>query len=394
MNQPPFRAEHIGSLLRPSELVEATARHLEGAISGGELRALQDRAVDEAVRFQESLGLKCVTDGEMRRLSYLDKFYRDGFGIRVLPKHSDDALEIPEKIRWIAPVHVAMYPPAELRRVAQPAPACPPFGDDSVLERSDGHAPGRDNVQPGRHAFGDYDVVWWDPRCLKLDVTRVYGIRREELIADPGRDVVDADRARYDAWLEARRQAQETGAVPTIRVKPVTEWTREKPDGDAAPDVTLVEIAAAVDRPTGPRFGTLVHAALATVALDANAAQVAESVALQARILGAPPDEISAATAVVSAALAHPLLAPAREAWRAGRCRRETPVGMQHADGTLLEGVLDIAWEDDDGWTVVDFKTDADLAAALPAYRRQVALYASAIARTTGRPVRAMLLRV
>ncbi|MBI2203609.1 MAG: UvrD-helicase domain-containing protein [Candidatus Rokubacteria bacterium] len=295
---------------------------------------------------------------------------------------------------WIAPVHAAMYPPAELRRVAQPAPACPAFGDDSVLERSDGHAPGRDNVQPGRHVFGDYDVVWWDPRCLKLDVTRVYGLRREELIADPGRDVVEADRARYDAWLEARRQAQEAGAVPTIRVKPVTEWTREKPDGDAAPDVTLVEIAAAVDRATGPRFGTLVHVALATVALDANAAQVAESVALQARILGAPPEEIAAATAVVGAALAHPLLAPAREAWRSGRCRRETPVAMQHADGTLLEGVLDIAWEDDDGWTVVDFKTDADLAAVLPAYRRQVALYASAIERTTGRPVRAMLMRV
>ncbi|MBI1735750.1 MAG: UvrD-helicase domain-containing protein [Candidatus Rokubacteria bacterium] len=289
---------------------------------------------------------------------------------------------------WVAAVHAAMYPPAERRRAPQPAPGCPAFGDDSVLERSEGDAPGHDNVQPGRHG----DVVWWDPRVLKLDVTRVYGLRREELIAEPGRDVVAADRARYDAWLASRRQAQETGAVPAIRVKPVTEWTHEKGEGE--PDVGLVEIATAVDRPTGPRFGTLVHAALATVALDATAAQVADSVALQARILGAPPEEIAAATAVVGAALAHPLLAPAREAWRRGRCRRETPVAMRQPDGTLLEGVLDIAWEDDDGWTVVDFKTDADLAGALPAYRRQVALYASVVGRTTGRVVRALLMRV
>ena len=121
---------------------------------------------------------------------------------------------------------------------------------------------------------------------------------------------------------------------------------------------------------------------------------MAEAVALQARILGAPDDERAAAATVVGAALAHPLLARAREAERSGRCRRETPLAVQDADGTLLEGVIDLAWEDDEGWTVVDFKTDAELAGAVPRYRRQIALYASVIARTTGRPVKAVLLHV
>ena len=97
---------------------------------------------------------------------------------------------------------------------------------------------------------------------------------------------------------------------------------------------------------------------------------------------------------MVTVALAHPLIARAREAWRAGRCRREAPLAVQDADGTMIEGVLDLAWEDDRGWTVIDFKTDAALAAVLPRYRRQIALYASVIAQTTSRPVRAILMHV
>jgi len=296
---------------------------------------------------------------------------------------------------WIAPVHAAVYPSAERRRTPSAAIGCPPFGEDSVLQRSDGDAPGNDNVRPGRHVFADYDVTWWDPRCLQLDVIRVYGLRREDLIQEPDRTMVDADRRAYDDWMARRRDAQDAGARPSLRVRPVTEWAAERSDGTPmGADVEIVEIGTGIPRPTGPRFGTLVHATLATVALDATAEQVAESVALQGRILGAPDDEVAAAAVVVRVALAHPLIGQARDAWRTGRCRRETPVTIQDADGTLIEGVLDLAWEDDQGWTVVDFKTDAELAGAVPRYRRQIALYASVIARTTDRPVRAVLMHV
>src|SRR5439155_11417578 len=181
---------------------------------------------------------------------------------------------------------------------ARDAPGCPAFGEDSVLERPDRDTPGRDNVQPGLHVFGQsldgdaglgYGVVWWDPRRLELDVQRVYGLRREDLIQDPGRETVETDRKRYDEWVAARQAAQELGARPSLRVRVVTEWARVAPDGDEtaalARDVSLIAAAPGAARPGGPRFGTLVHAVLATVALDATPAQIAEGVTLQARIL-------------------------------------------------------------------------------------------------------------
>ena len=296
---------------------------------------------------------------------------------------------------WVGPVHAAVYPHAARRRASQDAPGCPAFGDDSVLERLERDTPGRDNVHPGLHAFGGYDVVWWDPKHLALDVQRVYGLRREDLIQDPGREIVDADRQRYDEWFTARRMAHEQGSQPSLRVRSVTEWAAGTPEsGATARDVVLVNAAPGTPRPGGPRFGTLVHATLATVALDATPAQIAEAVSLQARILGAPPEEGEAATAVVAAALAHPLMTRARAAWRAGRCRRETPVALREPDGSLLEGVLDLAFEDADGWTVVDFKTDAEMGAPLARYRRQVGLYASVVARATGANVTAVLMQL
>ena len=308
---------------------------------------------------------------------------------------------------WVSPVHAAVYPPAERRRAVRDAPGCPAFGEDSVLERPDRDTPGRDNVQPGLHAFGEsldgdaggrYGVVWWDPRRLRLDVQRVYGLRREDLIQDSGRETVEADRKRYDEWFTARQEAQERGARPSLRVRAVTEWARATPDGDEtaalARDVALVAAAPSGARPGGPRFGTLVHAALATVALDATPTQIVETVNLQARILGAPAEEVEGATALVTTALAHPLMARARDAWRAGRCRRETPVACRQPDGSLVEGVLDLAFEETGGWTVVDFKTDAEIAGELGRYRRQVGLYASVVAKATGKNVTAVLMQL
>jgi ATP-dependent exoDNAse (exonuclease V) beta subunit len=302
---------------------------------------------------------------------------------------------------WLEPVQRAVYPDAGHRRAPAPAPMCPPFGEDSVLARPDQDAPGRDNVKPGLHVFQDagearYPVVWWDPRALTLDVQPQRGIRRQEMIEDPGPDVLAADRRSYQDWQRARADALERGARPSFVVQTVTEWARRAAEiADAPePEVTVIDAASGVARPTGPRFGTLVHAVLATVALDAGRDAIAEVAALRARILGAPDEETAAATDLVEAALAHPFLARARAASDRGRCRRETPITAVQADGSILEGVLDLAFEEDDGWTVVDFKIQAELSGPLARYRRQVGAYASVVARVTGRPATAVLLRL
>jgi 5-methyltetrahydropteroyltriglutamate--homocysteine methyltransferase len=65
--KPPFRADHVGSLLRPAALKEARARRASGEISAGELTAIEDREIERVIRKQEEIGLQSVTDGEFRR---------------------------------------------------------------------------------------------------------------------------------------------------------------------------------------------------------------------------------------------------------------------------------------------------------------------------------------
>jgi 5-methyltetrahydropteroyltriglutamate--homocysteine methyltransferase len=73
--KPPFRAEHIGSLLRPPELLSARRRFARGEIGQSELTAAEDAAIGDAIRLQQDLGFKFVTDGEFRRRSYHSFFY-------------------------------------------------------------------------------------------------------------------------------------------------------------------------------------------------------------------------------------------------------------------------------------------------------------------------------
>ncbi|HEV8306963.1 MAG TPA: 5-methyltetrahydropteroyltriglutamate--homocysteine S-methyltransferase [Methylomirabilota bacterium] len=72
--EPPFRAEHIGSLLRPPELLAARQAFETGALDAGGLRRVEDRWIRDAVALQERLGLRSITDGEYRRAIYFGHF--------------------------------------------------------------------------------------------------------------------------------------------------------------------------------------------------------------------------------------------------------------------------------------------------------------------------------
>jgi ATP-dependent exoDNAse (exonuclease V) beta subunit len=137
-----------------------------------------------------------------------------------------------------------------------------------------------------------------------------------------------------------------------------------------------------------------VHATLAAVPLDANPNQVQQIAALYARVLGADERETAAAAAAVQSALAHPLMGRARKALAQGQCRRETPITLTLADGTIVEGVLDLAFREKDAWTVVDFKTDRELEKELAHYKRQVGLYTLSVRRSTGQICDGVLMRV
>src|SRR3954468_3229815 len=80
---PPFRADHIGSLLGPKKLREAFRKHSSGELPVQALRAVQDEAIREVVALQRDCGLGVVTDGEFRRVSYWEKFVRLTRGLEV-----------------------------------------------------------------------------------------------------------------------------------------------------------------------------------------------------------------------------------------------------------------------------------------------------------------------
>jgi 5-methyltetrahydropteroyltriglutamate--homocysteine methyltransferase len=81
MSVAPFRADHVGSLLRPASLIEARNKHALGTIDEAALRAAEDKAIADVVRLQESAGLKAITDGEFRRAHWLVDFLTGFEGI-------------------------------------------------------------------------------------------------------------------------------------------------------------------------------------------------------------------------------------------------------------------------------------------------------------------------
>src|SRR4051794_23664052 len=84
---PPFRADHVGSLLRPKALLDARARHAAGEIDDAELRGIEDDAIAEVVRMQADVGLATATDGEFRRASWHMDFIYAITGISQVEQH-------------------------------------------------------------------------------------------------------------------------------------------------------------------------------------------------------------------------------------------------------------------------------------------------------------------
>ncbi len=119
---PPFRFEHVGSLLRPPGVLEARRRHAGGEISAVELRAEEDRAITAAIGQQERIGLRSITDGEFRRAYFHLDFLQQLAGVSVTggiaanpnARPSKDGFTPPKlsvtgKLRHVRPIQVADF---------------------------------------------------------------------------------------------------------------------------------------------------------------------------------------------------------------------------------------------------------------------------------------------
>ncbi len=369
---------------RPSRHVDPARRVWLAPIAGCVPSELREHAAEIVARDRD----------EAVRLAYVAATRaRD---LLVIPALGDQELGV-ERASWIDPLRPVTYPMPATRRTPEPAIHCPPFGDDSAMLRpQDAPATTEDSVKPGAHVpqAGAHRVIWWDPAVLGLDRAEMGGMRQRQILAadtDAAKThAADSERAHAE-WQAMRTYALGAGALQTRVTTSVTDAAGRGVDPSPHLHVAVERTATSrIGRPNGLRFGSLVHAILATVPLVPDATAIREVAHNHGRLVGATPDELAHAIAAVSAALAHPILARAAVA---GEVRREVPVVVAHA-GALIEGVVDLAFAEAGAWTVVDFKTDDELGDARAAYEVQVRIYATAIGLATNAPVSAVLLVV
>src|ERR1044072_6799555 len=157
---PPFRAEPVGSLLRPPELLELRRRHAHGDIGAAALTVAEDRAIDDAIRLQERAGLRLATDGEFRRASYHGYFYSRLGGISFEApdgaagtRGAQPTASIKSRIAWKGPIHGADFAflrarTGALPKITIPGPCALHFrGGDAAITA---------------HAYRDTDEFWDD----------------------------------------------------------------------------------------------------------------------------------------------------------------------------------------------------------------------------------------
>ena len=169
-HDPPFRADHVGSLLRPPELLKARGERAAGRISAEELRAAEDVAIRKAVAFQEEVGLQSITDGEYRREIFYSDFYFRGLGggtVAYDPSSIDEVyfidreghklpLLVPRveaRMRWRAPIHVDDF--NFLRAVTKRTPKITIPSPTIIHFRA-----GRQNISTA--AYPSIDLFWDD----------------------------------------------------------------------------------------------------------------------------------------------------------------------------------------------------------------------------------------
>jgi ATP-dependent helicase/nuclease subunit A len=354
-----------------------------------------DRFVDARAGLCATRLLRCAP-WELRDNESDERLRERAEGVRVAyvaATRARDLLVVPavgdqEMDGWLSPLNKAIYPTHDRYRNSTPAQGCPKFGNASVIDRPFffNEEP---SVKPGLHTpqQGVHSVVWWDPRTLNLRPPANLGLRRDEILTPAG--VESPSLGAYHAWQKTREEVSATGGARQFDIFTASETSDSPPDFKV--EVTIHSIQKPLGRPTGPRFGTLVHTILRDVPLHADREAISALAKVHARLLGATPEEANHAIQAVEATLAHPLLARARSSMR---LHREFPIILKLENQKVLEGIVDLAFVEKGVWQIVDFKTDADLGTNQTHYKRQLHWYAKAIAMLNNAPTHAHLLSI
>ncbi|HKE57505.1 MAG TPA: UvrD-helicase domain-containing protein, partial [Pyrinomonadaceae bacterium] len=309
---------------------------------------------------------------------------------------------------WLKILNPVLYPAdgTSFNPQSRHPAGCPQLGTDSVLERPSNAPRKLGSVTPGLHrpASGEHQVVWWDPLVLPVGIDVRTSSRLTEFLKEDQLKLHSSEGIRaHEQWQTERKTVRESATKPEWTVLTassdigVAAFVGTDSEAKLVADVSVETIEIDFSRPHGKRFGTLVHNVLALVELDAKLDAINEVTRVQGRILGASTEEIEAATATVAQTLQHPLVQRGASAMVAGSCRREVPVSLKLDNGTMVEGIVDLAFQDQlagGDWVIVDYKTDFEMKGRLEEYRKQVWLYAQAVSHATAGKTHPVLLRI
>jgi ATP-dependent exoDNAse (exonuclease V) beta subunit len=212
------------------------------------------------------------------------------------------------------------------------------------------------------------------------------GLRQSRLLeADASGIVSTRGKELHEEWRKNREATLAAGAEPTLAVATATGIAHSGASSGFSDEIRVEETQHESRRPGRAAFGQLVHETMLRVPFGATRSVIARIANYVARVVGASEEDAEAAAIAVERALAAPVM---RAAATSERAHREYPILFRFENGTLVEGIADLAFETKlDGktrWTIVDFKTDRDLAPSLERYRQQLRLYLQGIRKATG----------
>jgi 5-methyltetrahydropteroyltriglutamate--homocysteine methyltransferase len=192
---PPFRADHVGSFLRPAYLLEARDQFFnQKTISAAQLRAVEDKAITEIVKFQADVGLQSITDGEFRRTYFHIDFLEQLGGVKtdipvtiIRPDGSEElappVIRVIDKVRHAKNIQLADFEYLKAQVAALGLPAVVPkvtIPSPTMLHFRGGRA------GISKEAYPELDPVFYD------DVAKAYGEELQSL-ADAGCTYVQMD---------------------------------------------------------------------------------------------------------------------------------------------------------------------------------------------------------
>ncbi len=234
---PPFRADHVGSFLRPTYLLDAREEAARGEITPAALRAVEDRAITEVVKFQRDCGLRSITDGEFRRTYFHIDFLEQLGGVKTdipvtirKPDGTEElappVMRVVDKVRHVKDIQRADFEYLK-SQVEAHAPGCTPkvsIPSPTMLHFRGGRA------GISREHYPELDPAFYD------DVARAYGDELRSL-AEAGCTYVQMDDTNL-AYLcdekmreAARQRGDDPNELPHRYAWFINKVVAQKPPG-------------------------------------------------------------------------------------------------------------------------------------------------------------------